>query len=108
MSIQSKSIQKMRLGMAIILIIWMPPYDIICTPIIARFLSSDIKHELELYPLIFIMFTTLQTIFGIIGFYMVGGSTAKIIKSNKKRDVIPILWSIVIKGKIPINKYDLR
>mgnify|MGYP003421838289 CR=1 FL=1 len=86
---------RLRVGVALILL-WVLPFWLLATPIANSITPGDAQLVAEITTAIMIV----QTLIGIIGFYIAGSQVKIILKNSKKREALRTIGRILITGKV--------
>lgn len=92
----------------LLLLVWCLPMELLA-PVIAEMTRLSLERKVELTGILIVVIIIIQTTNGLIGLFLVGHTSAKIIKSTPKHKLISALWKTLITGTYtPYKKIDKK
>ena len=92
---------RLQIGL-MLLLVWCFPMELLA-PVIAEMTRLPLGRKAELMAILVVVIIIVQTTNGLIGLYLVGQTSAKIIKRTPKRKLIPIFWKTLTTGQYQPN-----
>ena len=104
MATEQISVLRVRIGVLLFLLWWLPVY--LLAPAIADLLGSS--NDAHLLRQVTIWLVCIQTVIGLVGLYLAGKQLFATLGKVRRRRVLPLAWRIVWTGDTRIADSDLR
>ncbi len=88
--------KRLRIGMIFIIIWWLPIW--LLSPLISWLLGDS--GDVSASHAVFVVIIAIQTIFGLLGMFIVGRTLVALMKQLPRRQVPKVMWRVLISGKI--------